>query len=408
MEKIWAKEDDLSKGVKILLLILYPFGAFLYSLKNAGSKTSYIVFFSIYILFGITFVAQNEAADSFRYVEEFQTFSIAPNENLQAIIQDYFQPGSNIKDLYEYIVYYITAIIAGNNYHFMFLLVGLVFGFFALASLRYITNNPLFENTLPFFILLFIFTFSNSIFNINGFRFWTASWVAVYISFKILIDKKSIYLLLLPILPLIHLSFNLYIMIFLFSLIIRRYPKLVSILFIISFFYSDILLNNINGFKELLPQNIQNQIWSYTESSNALDKISGKKEENMPIYALILNSLPRYYIMLMATILIKEMDKLRDNTLSYSIGCMYLSMQTLFNFCMAIPSIHRFNQTLIPFIIFLWVNSYDILGRYKKLLLFAPLVYSYHIWYWIRYMISISDPYFYISNAPHLIIKNLL
>lgn len=408
MQKFWTEENNLSKGIKLILLFLYPFGAFLYSLRNVGSRASYFVFYAIFILFGVTFVAQDEAADSFRYVEEFQLFCINPSANLQAVFQEYTQPDSAIKDLYKYVVYFVSSTIAGNNYHFMFLLIALVFGYYSLASLRYITNNPVFKNTLPFFIFLFLFTFSNSIFNINGFRFWTASWVAIYASLKILVDKKYIYILYFSIIPLIHLTFILYIAIFLISLFIRRYPKAISILFFISFFYSDIVLKSIGDIKDIMPQNIQNLIWSYTESEGAMEKITGEADESKPLYAIILTALPRYYIIIMSIILIKELGKIKENSISYFVTCMFLSMQTLFNFCMAIPSMARFNYTLIPLLVFAWVNSYDSLKKYNTFLMLAPFAYCYHIWYWIRNMISVSDPLFYISNAPHLIIKNFI
>ena len=56
---------------KIILFILNPFISAIVALKNIRDGVSHRILYLWFLVFGIGSCAMNEAADSFRYVEEF-------------------------------------------------------------------------------------------------------------------------------------------------------------------------------------------------------------------------------------------------------------------------------------------------------------------------------------------------
>lgn len=394
---------------KIILFFLYPFAAFLYALRDIKSNSSYFVFAGFCLLFGITFVAENEAADSFRYVNDFNMFAQNPVHNLNAVVHEYlYDSNSYIKDLYIYFMYYLSAELGGNNYHILFFLFAIVFTFFSLKSMQFVTENRNFQNSIFMLLLLFLFAYSNSIYNINGVRFWTASWVAVFGTLSYLITKNQGCILLILLTPLIHGSFVVFWAFFLASYILKGNLKLLTYGFVISFFLGDFAYNFLGDITSYLPTYLQNMVWAYTESDTAIAKMEGSGDYATPLYAKILNSLPRYFIMLLIVLLIRERKQIINNIKSKRVFGFLLAYQSMVNLCIIIPSMARFDKLSIPLVVYTWVNSYDTMKKYNKVLYAIPIVYAYSLRYWFKYMYAATDPYLCLSNAFHLFFKNII
>ena len=394
---------------KIILFFLYPFAAFLYALRDIKSNSSYFVFAGFCLLFGITFVAGSEAADSFRYVNDFNMFVQNPVHNLNVVVHEYlYDSNSYIKDLYIYFMYYLSAELGGNNYHILFFLFAIVFTFFSLKSMRFVTENKNFQNSVFMLLLIFLFIYSNSIYNINGVRFWTASWVAVFGTLSYLIARKHIYIFLILVTPLFHGSFIAFWGFFIVGCFLKGNIKLLVYCFFISFFLGDLAYNFLGDITSYLPTYLQNMVWSYAESDTAIAKMEGSGDYALPLYAKILNSLPRYFIMLLIVLLIKERKQVINDIKSKKTLGFLLAYQSMVNLCIIIPSMARFDKLSIPLVIYTWVNSYDIMKKYNRVLYVIPIVYAYSLRYWFKYMYAATDPYLYLSNAFHLFFKNII
>ena len=401
------RTNDNEKGIKFILSIIYPLGAFLYSWKNLKARSTYWVFFLFFIVYGLCFTAAFEAADSYRYVEDLRAFSMNARGNFQSVTQEFFSKYSEIKDIFVYVLYYLTDIISGGNYRVFFALVAIVFGFFFLRSFKFITDDEAFKNT-PFFILLaLIFTLSNPIFNINGVRFWTAAWIAVYATFQVLINKKRLYILLLAVLPLVHGSYYVFIVCFAAAYLARHFYKILPYLFFISFFFTDIALQIIPDISGYLPPFLQNMIWSYTESSEALARMSGEEAVQEALYARILMAIPRYYHVLLIYLLVRFRPHFKDESSKEFLGFI-LAYGALVNISSMIPSMLRFWSLLIPFYVYLWVHNSQVMQRNKNVIYLYPLIALYPTWRLIRNMYYTTDPMLYFSNTIHIVIRALM
>ncbi len=399
--------NDRDKGIKFLLSIIYPLGAFFYSWKNLKARSTYWVFFLFFIVYGLCFTAAFEAADSYRYVEDLRAFSMNARGNFQSVTQEFFSKDSEIKDIFVYALYYLTDILSGGNYRVFFALVAIIFGFFFLRSFKFITDDEAFKNT-PFFILLaLIFTLSNPIFNINGVRFWTAAWIAVYATFQVLINKKRLYILLLAVLPLVHGSYYVFIVFFAAAYLARHFYKILPYLFFISFFFTDIALQIIPDISGYLPPFLQNMIWSYTESSEALARMSGEEAAQEALYARILMAIPRYYHVLLIYLLVRCRPHFKDETSKEFLGFV-LGYGALVNISSMIPSMIRFWYLLIPFYVYLWVHNSHMMEKYKSVIYWYPLVALYPTWRLIRNMYYTTDPVLYFSNTIHIVFRALM
>ena len=390
---------------KLILFIINPFLSSMNSLISIRDGVSHKFLYAWFIIFGIGFCAINEAADSFRYVEIFMIERNYSFSEYLALIKEYFSFQSNIKDIYTLTVNFIVGRFT-DNYHWTYLIYAIVFGFCYIKSLKiFLRYNKV--NNFVFYALLFMFCYSNPIFNINGVRFWTSAWIGVYVSLKIFVEKDYKKLLLLLLMPLVHGSSIIWVIVLLFSFILSYFQGITIVLFVISSFVSAVSYISVLGdISPYLPQFMQNQIVSYTESEWALERMSGVTEYGAA-YADFLISLPKYFSLILGYLLIINRKIINRDIASKRLLTIMLAMSAITNFISGVPSLHRFQSFVIPFLVIVWTQNHNILRKYDNLFIVTPLVYAYSLLYWFRYMSSVTELSLYLSPAPITIIKYL-
>lgn len=393
--------------IKLILSFLYPFGAYIYAFKNIGSKTSLIVLYIFYLFYGWTFTPKNVAADSYRYAEGFYNAQTQySRDGIRGIIEEWRNEDEVVDsetetDLFVPITNYCLSKVT-DNVHFLFLFYAALFGGFMVLSLRYVVTLPTFKNDLAGLALVFIFLFSNPIFNINGIRFWLAAWIATYSVFKIFTEKKYIYLLLLFSTYLVHVAYSIYVVLALSALVISHFKIVVKCLptiFVISFFVSSFAAEFINSFESYFPPIIQTMISNYLN----LEKLA--EMSNVAGYAMVLRSLPRMLWNIMMFLIIANHHHQLSGNKIYVLAIILLSFS---NFMIAVPSVGvRFIKLCVPFVVYLWLQTMTD-TKWHKYIKYTPVLYCYVLLYWFRNTISISDPFLYLTNSIHLIVNNLV
>ena len=312
----------------------------------------------------------------------------------------------NIKDIYTLTVNFFVGRFT-NNYHWTYFIYAAVFGFFYIKSLKIFLRHNNVSNNIVFYALLFMFCYSNPIYNINGVRFWTAAWIGVYVALSVFVEKDYKKLPLLILLPLVHGSSVIWVVIMAIALLLSRFQNITIGLFIASSFVSAVsYLNIMNDYSYLLPQFLQNQIWSYTESEMALKRLSGVSQYGKA-YADFLIALPGYFQILLSYLLILNRKEInRDKRAGYVLTIM-LALAAITNFLSGIPSMGRFKALVIPMLVIVWAYNYRILKKYDKYFNVVPFIYAYSLLYWYRRMSAISELYLYIFPAPLTVIKYL-
>lgn len=384
---------------KLLLFIINPFLSAFVALKNVRDGISHRILYLWFLTFGIGLCANNEAADSYRYVENFMIEHRYTWSQYVAEIDAYLAFESNIKDIYTLSVNFLVGRFT-DNYHWTYLIYAAVFGFFYVKSLRIFLKQTNIKSNFVFYALLFMFCYSNPIFNINGVRFWTAAWIGVYVALNIFVEKKYSKMWLLCSLPLIHGASVLWIVILGIAWILSRFQLIVIGLFIISSFVSAVsYLNVLNDYSYLLPQFMQNQIWSYTESEMALERMSGVSIYGKA-YADFLIALPGYFQILLSYLLIINRRIINTTKNSKRLLTVMLALSAITNFLSGIPSMGRFQALVIPFLVIVWAQNHETLKKYDRIFMLVPFLYAYSLLYWYRHMSSVTEPYLYIFPAP--------
>jgi len=391
--------------MKFVLFIINPFVSGINSIININKKNALSFLYLWFIIFGIGFVDKNESLDSAFYIEDFYSQSHISASEYRALISDYFTNESNTKDIYTLTVNFIVSRFT-NNYHWVFFVYSIVFGFFYTRCLKYLL--PYFSKTPFFYILFLLFCFSNPIFNINGVRFWTAAWIGVYALFKILIEKNYYFFALLAVTPLVHGSFVFWIIVFIVALYVPKPQSLWTILYVLSFFVSiTSSLNIVTGYSKFMPQYLSHMLWNYALSNGAMNKMAGVGR-NLPLYVRILDELPNIMLSVLTIILIAKKKELEKFDTKKSLISVYLVLVTIVNYVMSVPSLGaRFQKLTIPLLVFIWLYYYKKLQKINWVLYLVPIAYSYKILYWIRYMLSVTDLGLYIFPAPVTIFKYL-
>ena len=394
------------RASKAILFILNPFISAIFSLKDIRDGVSHRFLYLWFLIFGIGFCAISEVADSFRYVEKFIIEHNYTWSQYMMEINEYFTFESNIKDIYTLTVNFFVGRFT-NNYHWTYFIYAAVFGFFYIKSLKIFLRHNNVSNNIVFYALLFMFCYSNPIYNINGVRFWTAAWIGVYVALSVFVEKDYKKLPLLILLPLVHGSSVIWVVIMAIALLLSRFQNITIGLFIASSFVSAVsYLNIMNDYSYLLPQFLQNQIWSYTESEMALKRLSGVSQYGKA-YADFLIALPGYFQILLSYLLILNRKEInRDKRAGYVLTIM-LALAAITNFLSGIPSMGRFKALVIPMLVIVWAYNYRILKKYDKYFNVVPFIYAYSLLYWYRRMSAISELYLYIFPAPLNVIKYL-
>ena len=388
-----------SVGSKLPLFFLNPFLSAIVSLKNIRDGVSHRILYLWFLVFGIGFCAMNEAADSFRYVEEFMMESQYTWGRYLLEVKEWATFESNIKDIYTLTVNVLVGKFT-SNYHWTYLIYAAVFGFFYIKSLKIFLKHQMVKKEIVFYALLFMFCYSNPIFNINGVRFWTAAWIGVYVALNLFVERKYRMIPLLILMPLVHGSSVIWVVIMLAAIILSRFQKVTIGLYLASSFVSAVsYLNILNDYSYMLPQFMQNQIWSYTESEMALERLAGISEYGAA-YADFLIALPGYFQILLCILLILNRKEIYQNKKAGILMTVMLALAAITNFLSGIPSMGRFQAFVIPFLVIVWSMNHDILKKYDRYFYAVPILYAYSLLYWYRHMSGVTELYLYIFPAP--------
>ena len=393
------------KSRKFLLFIFNPFLSAIDSLLNIKKRDSRILLYFWFLVFGMCLCAVNKEADSFRYYNDFIRDSKLTWNDYVAYITDYFSFQSAIKDIYTISVHYLVSRFT-TNYHWVFLFYSAIFGFFYIKTVSFFAKSTI-NNRTVFLILLLFLCFSNPIFNINGVRFWTAAWIAVYSLLKISYDKKYQYAILLLITPLIHASYFLVLVLLLLYLISRFFVKGWMVIFVLSIFVSAMsYLELFDSVLQFFPDFLQGMMASYSENSERIASLEGAGE---PLYARVLNALPNYYVLLLACILIIKKKSICVDANWERLFVMYLIIASFSNFTMSIPSTGgRYIQLSFPFLAILWLKSYENLKQYNSIIIYGiPICFAYSVLHWFRNVMSVTELDLYLFPLPIQIIKYL-
>lgn len=402
----WPKENNTDKALKIILFLISPFIAFLYSLRTIKTKSSYVVFFLFCVFFGLSFSVsagkdEHNKSDGASYREKFELYKYVSDSEFYKRFNEYFTFEEGAKDYYfDTVAFYVSRVT--DNYHIMFMVFAIVFAYFGLKSLRFLTSEPKFDASLSCLILVYLFMI-NQIFNINGVRFWTAAWIGVYCIFQIFRNGNKKYFLLALCTPFFHGAFWVYILVITFAYFSKWTQKVWVVLFFISFFVSNISVDFVRGIIGYLPPFIAGMAQSYTDA----EYIQERSAEGSGFYwvAEIFRFSVRVYMNYLVWLFIKNSSRITANPKTKSLFAFLLIWMTFANFTMPIPSLGgRFMVLAYPVIAYIWLVNFKGV-KYQKVLHAMPFVFLFSFYTQFLLYKNVLDITFYFSSPFYLLYK---
>lgn len=405
----WSKENKYDLPFKFVLFGITPFLGFVYSIIRINTKSSYLIFFLTGIFFGMAFsVDYGESIDASRHREYFERdFFIGWSEYLSRVV-GFFSFDGSVKDLFrDFVSFFVSRFT--NNYHWYFLTIAAIFGFFSLKSLRYLTSCR--GYTFSVFCLLITFLFLTlNIFNINGVRFGTAAWVSTFIVFRVFVSGNHRYLPLILIAPLIHISFAVVVVLVFAAVFYQRFfgfrggDKPLYVIYFISSVFSVFSISILQGFEDVLPPVFGRLIAAYTDESYVRE-INDVDATLTGFYFKVAKYL---YINSLVFILILNRRSVFSEFRASSVFYFLILLMCFVNVFSFVPSLgERFFVFGLPFVAFLWAYVFRF-SRYNLIILLIPLVFFRDIYIaFDRFagVLSLSDLY---SSPVYLVYTYLL
>lgn len=407
----WLKEKKQDFLFKIILFWIFPVISFFYSFVRANTRSSYLIFSSMAILFSLSFSlpsgrdVEGPGYDGQFYRQGFENYVNVTSYEFAQAFRSYITFDSDVKDFYfDSLAFYVSRIT--DNYHLLFMFSGIIFTYFCLKSFRFLTKEPNYYFSLNSIMLTILFL-QNSLVNINGMRFWTTSWIAVYCVFQIFINKNKKYYLLALTTPFFHGSFFIFILVLMVFQVFKGFERIWIYLFSLSFVlssFSIILLEFFsNSFQSYLPGNIINLINTYTDPRY----VEEVNNASLSIITIILQFISNLYIWGIIVIFIKNSNSIKNNPKTKDLYLLLLVWLTIFNFLTFIPSLGgRFMMISYPIIAYVWLVGIK-KEKYNIFLLFLPIAFSLNIYSQLYIYLQVVDVSFFYSNPIILLYKNL-
>ena len=275
---------------KILLAILWPFGALVSALRNWRQPWAMNVFWVVCIYLGAIQIYHPEGtilgtgADGGRYVLQL----IEMHEGSRGLLEQIAYNFSNTlaMDYYQIILTWIVSLFTDNG-HVLFACFAAVFGFFYSRNMWYVLNRLSGINNktiLVFVILLFL---TCPIWQINGVRMWTAAHVFMYALLPYMWegDKRRLYWLIAV--PFVHFSYLYFVIL---SVVFVLLPERIIIrssifrwglisLFSVSLVAGAVKVDSVvNMLQQYSPDSHQDRIETYT-SESTFERVSEGREQ---------------------------------------------------------------------------------------------------------------------------------
>lgn len=399
--------EPSSKLARLLLFFISPVLGLISVLKYPYSKVTYFIFFNFCVYFALMFDASSPTLylDCSRYYALFnETCNINWN-TFKNQFGEYLTFQSVYKDFAINTLAFIISRLT-SNFHIFWGVIAAIFSLFYIGSLKILMRMVDNKQSLFVYVLLFLFTVSNPIFNINGARFWVSAWIFVWLIFKIILEDRYKLILFLFLIPFIHLSFLICLFIFATYFFVNKQRRFLSIFLFLSMFIGLFFINVLESVSNYLPVAISDNMHFYTDSQYITDINSNVSNSNFMYFV-------NPCLIIVRNIWIFSMYrkglKMNLDTRTYKMLIFTVIMAIFCNIFIFIPSLgSRFALILVPFLIYLSLSIIKLkdFSRFIVYIYFIINILNVYILYENMSIVLNSD--FIYSNYIFVLFDNLL
>lgn len=288
----------------IFYFIIFPFLGFIQALKNYRSSWAKPTVIAFVAFFGLSMV-KDEAKDSSRYVQRLEEM-YASNKSFDDVKENLYSDEGGQPDIYVAVVTYFVSWFTDNG-NFLFLIYGLIFGYFYANNIWLVLDQSKGKLTWQQYLLLAAFSLIVGFWTVTGVRMWTAAHVFFYGGFLYLYQGKKRGIIIAASSLLIHFSFMLPVVLLVSYSLVRLNFRFLYFFYIASFFIAELNIGVIRSTLEAdLPSYMQPKIKTYFNEQY----IEGYAEMivNVNWYILYYNKLITYFNVVFMSILFFKAD----------------------------------------------------------------------------------------------------
>jgi len=359
---------------QIAFYLIIPFLGFITSLRYYDRKWFKDILWLFVIFYGFSFsFADTMDANHYKYL-----FERAPKkyEGLSSITQVFDPTLTGQLDFAQPLLNFVLSSLT-TNYHVLFAIYGLIFGYFYSRNISFLIDYCNLNGKKIKVWLLFA-AFLVGAWQINGFRFWTATHIFLYGLLATLISgnrKKGILFMCLSLA--FHFSFLLPLLVFWGFRFIPKFPKPYLLVLLALLFYNP--FSNLAGVRNFAQQYafnkvLERKVETYT-SEEVADKIQNR-ESRYGMLKKVASKINNVLIILLAWRVRRfiEIPKFKRFREVYNYGLILSLTGALLSF---IPSVGRFQMVGLLCLLFMGVvvYSYYPLVSVKKRLAFNTVCY---------------------------------
>ena len=398
------KNDNSLFIAKLILFIMWPFGAFVISLFKPNARSSYIIYWLFGMLFCWSMCFYGEGIDFSNIVLRFYMQPDMAFYEFWDRCLNLYAGDSNDKDIYNLFLNWFVHQFS-DNFHTLFWVASIPFLYFMLNSLKFVVNdNSRFSTSFYCYVIILLFLLPKDIFDVQNFRFATATWISIYSIIKVYYCGCYRYLIMLLLTPFIHSSFWFFVCVLIIYILLYRMP--IRYIYYISLPFAVIatgILSNVDY--SILPISLSN--WAEDYTSEESQQLYGMNAKGTGFYWVFeLFNYLKIVVYAIAIIIIMHSKELEEADCRIKrLFDFQLFFLTIVNFCQAIPVLgSRFLNNSMILTVFLWYKiMYPNKNRMLLLMLFSCI---FDILYTkVKHYSMIVDSDFYISNLYYLIVK---
>jgi len=252
---------------RLLFFIIWPFGALLNALHNFRQPYAKTVFWLFCIYYGFVFIYEDPSLGKFRADSGSYAHKLIELHNnpvsFSNLVRSLYKTEEGLLDVYQPLTTWVVSLFTDNP-HWLFAVFAAIFGFFYSQNIWVIlkrANNKKIDIILFLFILFFALL--NPIWNINGVRMWTATQIFVYGCLLFFLEQNKKGLIWVILTPLVHFSFVLPVIVFLFYHIIPDYLFIFFVFYIVTSFYNIIDIPRLKQYLTVMPDIFQPRVETY-------------------------------------------------------------------------------------------------------------------------------------------------
>ncbi len=341
--KLHSYEIISLRNTLILLFLFWPLLSFVFALRLYHHKETRIIIFLFLIFFGATFYIGNAAFDSYRLFEEFQLIASRPFNEFWTILSGlYTETRADIAK--PFILYTVSRF--GNSESLIFGALAAVFGWFYITGINMVYLPSIKQNINAYIHFLF-FLFIVPIFNINGFRFYAATWIFFYGTYNVVQSRDIRFFIISLLSILFHFSFIFPNVILIAWFLLGNRNKAYTLLLVISFLIPELFWPQIQSVAAFLGGPIESKFNIYTNPEYGEHVVAIR--QNTRWFMNVAGWGIFYYILFMLFILRSRFESRIKNIRLSNLFSFSLLFISAVNFVRYIPSMERFRTIFYLF-----------------------------------------------------------